>query len=111
MPLSPKYNWEEMKMMVRRPKPMKRPIMWLLFQAYWEPPHWRARRRQTTVGMRMKVPIRSSWAMRFRMVRFLGLLLREILRMKRTTPTTMAPIGRLGVQLVKRSQQWLLSRG
>ena len=64
--LSPSRICDMMKRMAIRPKPMKRPIMRELFQGYLLPPHWRARRRQTTAGRRRANPMRSSSVIFFR---------------------------------------------
>lgn len=82
-------------MMVSNPKPTKRPIMRELFQAYWEPPHWRASRRQMTVGMRIRVPMMSSWRILCNTVWFLGLFSRLICKMNKTSAMTTPPMGRL----------------
>lgn len=49
-----------MKMHMRTPKTTNRAMMRALDQAYLEPPHWRASKRQTTAGMNTRVPGRSS---------------------------------------------------
>jgi hypothetical protein len=45
--LSPRFIWTIIKMMIKRPNPIKRPMMTELFQACSVPPHCKANRRHT----------------------------------------------------------------
>lgn len=51
-----------MKTMMRMPETIKRAIIRALPQAYVDPPHWRARSRDTMAGRKKKVPRRSNSA-------------------------------------------------
>lgn len=80
MPLSPRMIWEVMKRMNNKADPTRRPMILAELHGYVVPPHWRASRRHMTPGIRMAVPMRSSFWIRARMDRFSGLLARCILR-------------------------------
>lgn len=50
-----------MKRVMRMINRMKRTMMRASGHAYVDPPHWRARRRQTVPGRKHSVPSGSSW--------------------------------------------------
>ena len=66
-----------------------------LFHEYVAPPHWRARRRQTTAGTRIEAPIRSSLRILWPIESLSGLFSRWICKKRVITKIDRAPIGRL----------------
>jgi hypothetical protein len=65
----PIQTWIPAQVISRRPEMMNKTIIRASFQGYCEPPHWRARRQETTQGMKIRVPRGSSPRRRRRHVR------------------------------------------
>ena len=86
--------WTPMKAIIRTPNRTRRATIRQLFQAYVDPPHCKARRRQTTPGMKKNVPTGSSFSIFSRTVRpeFAGA---GALRMKAMMMSVTAPMGKL----------------
>ena len=84
-----------MKAMMRIPKTTNRAIMRPLDQGYFEPPHWRASRRQTMAGMNTMVPGRSSCPSFCFPDKSLLTCVPGTLKYKKMKKIVMAPRGRL----------------
>ena len=97
VPLSPSLICENMKIQVRRAKPMNRPMIFELFHEYVEPPHGRARSKQTTAGTRIEAPIRSSFRILWGIVKLSGLFSLWMCKKRTMTRIERAPIGKLRI--------------
>lgn len=94
--LTPLRYWMTLKPRRKTPEKTKREIILAEDQAYWKPPHWRARRRQTMPGMKKAVPGRSNRRSRACHVSLVDACVFKAVEVnvKRTPRATAAPIGR-----------------
>ena len=84
-----------MKAINRTGKMTKRAMIRPLFQAYVEPPHCSARRREIKAGRKQIVPRGSSWSIFSRVDFPAAAMVKSWRRTRRMIATVTAPMGRL----------------